>query len=77
MKTKTYYISVFSNVGDYLFSTEKSMDLSKSKTLFKVFCNRFNEFEVVLYSVKTITDKECRTCVLKRKLYWKDKSTTI
>lgn len=73
----TYYISVFTNIGDYWFSTEQSTDLSKSKVLFKVFCNRFNEFEVVLYSVKHISNKECRTNALKRKLYYKTISTTI
>lgn len=73
----TYYISVFTNIGDYWFSTEQSKDLSESKTLFKVFCNRFQEFEVVLYSVKHISSKECRTTRLKRKLYFKTRSTTV
>lgn len=73
----TYYISVFTNIGHHFFSTQQSKDLSKMRSLFNVFCNHFSGYEIILCSVKHISDKECRTTTLKRKLYWKTKSTII
>lgn len=76
-KQNTYYLMVLSNAGHEVFTTKEHTDLSKCRTLFRIFCRRFEGFEVALFSVKHISPFECRASTLKRKLYWKDQITTI